>query len=123
MSIEKNRYTHKQLIVWQKSMKLVVEIYKIMRNFPDHEQYALASQIRRCAVSIPSNIAEGYGRGSNKELMRFLNIARGSVFELDTQLEIARQVNFLSQDQFDFLGNLLDEISRLLSGLHKSIST
>ena len=122
MSDEKNAYHHKRLKVWQKAMQLVVDVYEITQRFPQEEQFGLTSQIRRCAVSIPSNIAEGHGRGSNKELIRFLNIARGSVFELDTQLEIARQVRLLSQDQFDFLGKLLDEISRLLSGLQKSKS-
>ena len=117
MSDEKNAYHHKRLKVWQKAMQLVVDVYEITQRFPQEEQFGLTSQIRRCAVSIPSNIAEGHGRGSNKELIRFLNIARGSVFELDTQLEIARQVRLLSRDQFDYLGKLLDEISRLLSGL------
>ena len=122
MSDEKNAYHHKRLKVWQKAMQLVVDVYEITQRFPQEEQFGLTSQIRRCAVSIPSNIAEGHGRGSNKELIRFLNIARGSVFELDTQLEIARQVRLLSRDQFDYLGKLLDEISRLLSGLQKSKS-
>ena len=111
MSDEKNAYHHKRLKVWQKAMQLVVDVYEITQRFPQEEQFGLTSQIRRCAVSIPSNIAEGHGRGSNKELIRFLNIARGSVFELDTQLEIARQVRLLSRDQFDYLGKLLDEIS------------
>jgi len=122
MSDEKNAYHHKRLKVWQKAMQLVVDVYEITQRFPQEEQFGLTSQILRCAVSIPSNIAEGHGRGSNKELIRFLNIARGSVFELDTQLEIARQVRLLSRDQFDYLGKLLDEISRLLSGLQKSKS-
>ena len=122
MSIEKNSYHYKRLHVWQKSMQLVRGIYKVTRNFPQYEQFGLASQIRRSAVSIPSNIAEGHGRRSDKELIRFLNIARGSLYELDTQLEIAKHVNYLSQDKFDHLASLLDETSRLLSGLHKSKS-
>ena len=120
MGIEKNAYHHKQLRVWQKAMKLVFEVYKVTNNFPKLEQFGLISQIRRSVVSIPSNIAEGHGRKSDKELIRFLNIARGSIYELDTQIEIAKQLNYLSQYDFDNLSNLLDEKSRLLSGLHKA---
>ena len=122
MSVEKNAYHHKRLNVWQKSMQLVFGIYKVTRNFPKHEQFGLTSQIRRSAVSIPSNIAEGHGRKSDKELVRFLNIARGSVYELDTQLNIAKQLNYLSQYEFNFIANLLDETSRLLSGLDRAKS-
>ena len=76
--------------------------------------------MRRSAVSIPSNIAEGYGRHSDKEIVRFLDIARGSIYELDTQIEISRQLNYLSKKDFDIVFGLLDETSRMLSGLRKS---
>jgi len=122
MSIEKNAYHHKQLKVWQKAMQLVYEIYKVTNNFPKLEQFGLFSQIRRSVISIPSNIAEGHGRKSDKELVRFLDIARGSLYELDTQIEIAKQLNYLSQYEFENLSKLLDETSRLLSGLHKAKS-
>ena len=121
MSIEKNAYCYKRLIVWQKSMKLVVLIYKATRNFPKHEQFGLISQMRRAAVSIPSNIAEGQSRNSPKEFARFLDIAKGSLYELDTQLEISRQLIYVKEQDFDGIYNLLDEISRMLSGLKRLI--
>ncbi len=122
MSIEKNAYRHKQLRVWQKAMQLVFAVYKVTNRFPESEKFGLISQIRRSTVSIPSNIAEGHGRKSDKELIRFLNIARGSLYELDTQIEIARQLNYMSKKEFEVLSDLLDETSRILSGLHKSKS-
>ena len=120
MSEDKNAYHYKQLIVWQKAMKLVIHVYKVTTNFPKNEQYGLVSQLRRSAVSIPSNIAEGHGRTSDKEIVRFLDIARGSIYELDTQLEISRQLNYLNQEEYRSIFNLLDEISRMLSGLRRS---
>jgi four helix bundle protein len=120
MSKDKNDYHYKQLKVWQKAMKLVIHVYKVTKTFPKHEQYGLVSQMRRSAISIPSNIAEGHGRNSDKEIVRFLNIARGSIYDLDTQIEISRQLNYLAQQEFNFVFNQLDEISRMLSGLRKS---
>ena len=120
MSNDKNTYYYKKLKVWQKAMKLVIHVYRATKNFPKHEQYGLISQIRRSVISIPSNIAEGHGRNSDKEIVRFLDIARGSIFELDTQIEISRQLNYLNQKEFDIIFNLLDETSRMLSGLRKS---
>lgn len=120
MSIEKNAYSHKKLMVWQKAIKLVIHIYKITNNFPRHELYGLTSQMRRSVISIPSNIAEGHGRNSYKEQIRFLNIAKGSIYELDTQIEISRQLKYMNPDEFDHISSLLDETSRMLSGLKKS---
>ena len=120
MSNDKNSYYYKKLKVWQKAMKLVVQVYKATRNFPKHEQYGLISQMRRSVISIPSIIAEGHGRNSDKEIVRFLDIARGSIFELDTQIEISRQLDFLNTQEFNIIFNLLDETSRMLSGLRKS---
>ena len=122
MSNDKNSYYYKKLKVWQKAMKLVIQVYKATKNFPKHEQYGLISQMRRSVISIPSNIAEGHGRNSDKEIVRFLDIARGSIFELDTQIEISRQIHFLNTQEFDIIFNLLDETSRMLSGLRKSKS-
>jgi four helix bundle protein len=79
--------SYRDLIVWQKAMSLVVDVYKITEYFPDAEKFGLTSQIKRCSVSIPSNIAEGYGRNYTKDYIRFLQIARGSLFECQTQLE------------------------------------
>ena len=87
--------TFRDLLIWQKAMNLVTETYKLTNSFPKEEQFGLIPQIRRCSVSIPSNIAEGYGRGTNKEYLRFLSIAIGSLFEFQTQLEIAYNLQYI----------------------------
>lgn len=88
----------RNLIVWQKAMALVTSVYQATRNFPREETFGLTGQIRRCSVSVPSNIAEGYGRSSDIELIRFLNITVGSLFELQTQLEIARNIGYIDNE-------------------------
>lgn len=112
-----NDYNHKKLKVWQKSMNLAHEIYNVTYTFPEYEKFSLTSQLRRCAVSIPSNIAEGYGRGSQKEILRFLSIARGSLVELDTQLEISLKLDYFNKIKFEDLNKTIDEISRMITGL------
>lgn len=102
----------KDLIVWQKSYKLVTEIYKITRNFPKVELYGLSQQMRRCAVSIPSNIAEGYGRQYNKEYKQFLSIAYGSVCELETQYLLANDLQYISRSEM--AENLIKEVGSML---------
>ncbi len=114
--------SYRDLIVWQKSMDLVVEVYKMIANFPQNEIYGLTSQIKRAAVSVPSNIAEGYGRRSTGDYQRFLNIAMGSLFELQTQLEISTRLNYLKTDQFTKLNELSKEIERMLSSLISKIN-
>nr|WP_199162500.1 four helix bundle protein [Elizabethkingia sp. ASV34] len=91
--------SHKDLKVWQESMDLVTDIYELVQNFPAEEKYNLTSQIKRSAVSIPSNIAEGAGRKSNLEFIQFLNIASGSLSELETQLEIAIRLKFITENE------------------------
>lgn len=105
------------MIVWQKAMDLVVEIYKITEKFPTHELYSLTQQIRRSATSIPSNIAEGKRRLSDKEFKRFLSIAFGSGAELETQIEIAKRLNFVQVSDCKIADALLDEIMRMLNKL------
>ncbi|WP_346242641.1 four helix bundle protein [Mariniflexile soesokkakense] len=95
--------TFRKLLIWQKSMILVTEIYKEVKVFPSEELYALTSQIKRSATSIPSNIAEGYGREGLKDYLRFLNIALSSLFELQTQIEIAYNLKFLKKENFNRL--------------------
>jgi len=90
---------YENLKVWQESMELVEIIYQLTSTFPDEEKFSLVSQIRRSAISIPSNIAEGKGRNSDKEFKQFLFIARGSLFELRTQLEIARRLNYITSNK------------------------
>lgn len=90
--------TFRNLLIWQKSMALVTEIYNATKSFPKEEAFGLTSQIRKCAISIPSNIAEGFGRDSNKDYLRFLNISISSLFELQTQLEIAKNISYLQRN-------------------------
>jgi len=104
----------RKLIIWQKAMNLVTKTYDSTKNFPKEEIFGLTSQIRRCSVSIPSNIAEGHGRESNKEYLRFLNILIGSLFELQTQLEIAKNIAYLTDEDFNTLYEDSREIERML---------
>lgn len=104
----------RNLMIWQKSMSLITKIYKSTKNFPKEEIFALTSQIRRSSVSIPSNIAEGFGRDSNKEYLRFLNISIGSLFEMQTQLEIAKNIDYLNEEEFNTLYEDSREIERML---------
>ncbi|WP_417611300.1 four helix bundle protein [Owenweeksia hongkongensis] len=91
-------HNFKELKIWQKSMELVSDVYQASLNMPKSQQYSLVDQIQRSAVSIPSNIAEGSGRGTNNEFVRFLNISNGSCCELETQLLIAQNLNFLEKE-------------------------
>ncbi|OGH59426.1 MAG: hypothetical protein A2725_01195 [Candidatus Magasanikbacteria bacterium RIFCSPHIGHO2_01_FULL_33_34] len=106
--------TYKDLIVWQKSIELVVEIYKLTNLFPVEEKFGIISQMRRCAISIPSNIAEGYARKSKKENAQFVNISFGSATELETQIVIAKKLNFAGIKLFTKADNLLLEILKML---------
>lgn len=107
--------SHKDLIVWNKSIELVEEIYKITRGFPHEELYGITSQMRRAAVAIPSNIAEGYARKSYKEHLQFYLIAFGSAQELDTQLLIAKRLKFTTKENSKNAELLVDEVCRMLN--------
>ena len=115
---EEARYT--ELIVWQKAMELVDWVYGQMRAFPKDERFRLCDQLSRAAVSIPSNIAEGCGRGSNQDFAHFLAIARGSLFETMTQLEIARRQGYLTE--VDPAEKLAGEIRRMLNTFISKLS-
>lgn len=108
----------RELTVWQKSFQLVVDVYKFNSNLPKHEQFGLVSQMNRCAVSIPSNIAEGQQRNNRKEYRQFIGIAQGSVAELETQLLIAAQIYSVSADQ---ILEKLHEIQKMLYALNKKL--
>ena len=110
---------YKELKVWQKSMDLVVDIYRTINALPQIEKFALSDQIRRCSVSIPSNIAEGAGRNHTKEFIQFLSISLGSLYELQTQLEIAQRVGYIS-DIVELNKKTL-EIEKMLNALITSI--
>ena len=112
---------YKDLIVWQRAMDLVVDIYSITRHFPADERFGITNQIRRAAVSIPSNIAEGQGRKSTVDFVRFLRIANGSRQEVETQLLVAGHLGFLETEETDALISKLSELGRLLSGLMRSL--
>ena len=113
--------TYKDFTVWQKSMDLVVEVYKVVKLLPKYETYGLADQMRRAAVSIPSNIAEGQGRNSTVEFIRFLNIARGSRCELDTQLQICVRLEYVKNVDVESAINLSVEVGKMLSSLIKKL--
>ena len=111
---------HRELRVWQFAMAFVEKIYALTATFPKEELYGLSSQMRRSAVSIPSNIAEGAARGTTKELLHFLRIADGSLSELDTQIELARRLCYVSTT--DELAELTSQLSRSLAALKTSLS-
>ena len=113
--------SHKDLKVWQKGIELVKSIYEITQLFPSNEQLGLVSQMRRAAVSIPSNIAEGCGRNSDKELIHFLYIALGSASELETQIIISQELSLLQPEKSEQMQSLIFEIIKMTSSLIKSI--
>ena len=114
--------THKDLKLYQISMELVTDVYKCTAKFPKEELFGLTSQIRRAAVSIPSNIAEGAGRLSQKEFRNFLSIANGSATELETQFTVAYNLNFISKEEFDSILEKITSVHKLCFGLIKKIN-
>ncbi|MCX6174076.1 MAG: four helix bundle protein [Ignavibacteriales bacterium] len=113
--------TYKELIVWQKAINLVSIIYNNTKNFPKEEIYGLTNQIRRAAVSIPSNIAEGFGRNSKNDFKRFLRISIGSLFEVQTQLEISKNLQFLSELNYQIIFDATREIEAMLASLIRKL--
>lgn len=109
--------TYEDLKVWQKAMELVYSVYELTQRFPKDEQYGLTSQIRRAAVSVPSNVAEGKGRRTNKDTVVFLCHARGSLFEVNTQLLIAKHLGYIAAGEAESAQSLSAEVGRLLNGL------
>ena len=112
--------SHRDLIVWQKAVDLVVSVYDKSNEFPNSEKFGLTSQLRRAASSVPANIAEGQGRRLRGEFLNFLGNARGSLLEVDTHLELALRLRYLSDDEFAVLSEKLSEVARLLNGLMRS---
>ncbi len=111
----------KNLVLWQRAMQLTVSVYRCTELFPRSEMFGLTNQLRRAAVSIPSTIAEGYGRNSRREYCRFLAIARGSTAEVQTQLAIALELNFSAPEQIAAADALTDEVGRMLSSAIKRL--
>ena len=114
---------YRELLVWQKAMQIVEEIYALAKMLPKEELYALSNQIRRAAVSIPSNIAEGQARNSTKEFANFLSIARGSTAEVETQLIICVRLKYLQQTQIDQALSLCSEVGKMLNVLINKLKT
>ena len=113
---------HQDLRVWQAAMALVERVYVVTSTFPTDERFGLTAQVRRAVVSVPSNIAEGRGRGSDAEFVRYCSIAYGSLMEVETQLELARRLGFLSEVAASELGNLTGEVGRMLNALRSSLA-
>jgi four helix bundle protein len=109
--------SYRDLIAWQKAKRVALDVYRFTRRFPKDEVYGLSSQMRRAAVSVPSNIAEGKGRYSQKEFVQFLFHARGSLLELQTQISIARDLDYLDSIAFKNLESQTEELGRILNGL------
>lgn len=110
-------HSYKELTVWQKAIELVISTYKLTEGFPREELYGLTSQIRRSAISIPSNIAEGRCRSTRKDFLQFLRIAYGSGAELETQLEIAKRLSFRQESDYNKADQLLNEVMRMLNSM------
>lgn len=111
----------KELRVWQHSIKLVSDVCRFTRNFPNEEKYGLVSQMRRSAVSIPSNIAEGHMRTTGRDFKQFLAVARGSCSELETQAVIARELGYLSNELYEQLMQRIEEVGKMLSSFYSKI--
>lgn len=110
----------KDLIAWQRGMSMCVQVYRFSATFPEHERFGLQAQIRRAAVSVPSNIAEGFGRQNPTDMSRFLRIARGSLFEVRTHIELAHQLGYSAHEQAP--DDIVDETDRVLQGLIRSLA-
>jgi four helix bundle protein len=115
--------SYKDLLIWQKGFEIVISTYKLTKAFPQEELYALTSQIKRAAVSIPSNIAEGYGRNTDKSFSHFIDISRGSLYELETQLLIAKELEFIQDlNLFNHVISMINEESKMINAFYNSLS-
>ncbi|UZO81923.1 four helix bundle protein [Aquimarina sp. ERC-38] len=113
--------TYKDLLIWKKGIEIVKEIYKICKSLPKEELFSLQSQLKRSSISIPSNIAEGWGRNSTKSYVQFLNYARGSLMELETQIIITYELKFISIETYNKIQDLITEESKMLNAFIKSV--
>ena len=121
MILDTYMHNFKELKVWQLSRNLVKEIYEVTSDFPSSEKYGLVSQLRRCTVSVPTNIAEGSGRNTDKDFAQFLNISLGSAYELETLLILSFDVNLINEDQLDKFSLRISEIQKMTFGLIKTL--
>ena len=113
--------SYKDLIVWQKAIDLVTEIYSVTKTFPNEEKFGIVNQPNRAVVSIPANIAEGWGRESSKSYLQFLRISRGSLMEVETLILISKNLNYIDEERFKLISNKVEEVGKILQGLIKSV--
>ena len=116
-----DRHNFKKLKIWQEGMELVVETYKLTKTLPEKEKYGLVSQLNRCSVSIPSNIAEGTSKSSEKHFRTFLEVSLGSAFEWETQIIIAKKLEYISENQFNELENRITQLQKMISGFIRKL--
>ena len=114
--------SYKDLLIWQKGIVIVKEMYLLCADFPKNEIYGLQSQMKRASISIPSNIAEGYGRNYTQNYIQFLKIARGSLLELETQIIISKELNLINENKYNNITSLITEENKMLNAFIKSIS-
>ena len=115
--------TYRDLAVWQKAMDMVVAVYRLSGSLPHHEQFGLTNQLRRAAVSVPANISEGYGRFRRGDFLRFLSISKGSLCEVETHLQIALRLGYITDIELEPVWAGLQELGRLLNGLIRSLES
>ena len=116
--------SYKDLLIWQKGIEIVKLVYLLVKHFPKEELYALSSQLKRASVSVPSNIAEGYGRNTDNSFSYFLDIARGSLFEIETQLVIAKEIGFITDEKiYNDLLNQIEEESKMINAFLKKLKS
>ncbi|WP_395060946.1 four helix bundle protein [Flavobacterium sp.] len=114
--------SYKELLIWQKGIRIVIQVYKLTQSFPKDEIYALTSQLKRASVSVPSNIAEGFGRQTDKSFNHFLNISRGSLNEIETQLIIAKELGFIQDENlYNDLLSIIEEESKMINAFAKNL--
>ncbi len=114
-------HNYRELRIWNRSMDFVVKIYEVSAGFPKEERYGLTSQLRRCTVSVPSNISEGAGRGTNRQFKRFLEISMGSINEVQTQIELAYRVNYIGKENYDYLIGEALQIYKMILAFYNSL--
>ncbi len=113
--------SYEDLVAWRMGVDVSLQVYQVTSLFPDGERFGLVAQLRRASVSLPSNIAEGYGRGTRPDYLRFLRMTRGSLYEVETQLLIAQRLGYVKSDAFESLDAKVKELGRVLAGLIRSI--
>ena len=123
MKMEENIKSYKDLQVWQEAMELVASIYRVAKSFPETEKFGIVQQMCWAGVSVPANIAEGHGSSHRKVFLNHLSIARGSLMEVETYIQLAEKLGFAESNELEPVQNQLEQVSRLLSGLIRSLKT